>query len=49
MQEINGGDCNQVTAFVHIILSAIIIKSGFLHVKCSKRVDLSLEYIIKIN
>lgn len=49
MQEINGGDCKQVTAFVYIILSVIIIKSGVLYVKCSIGVDLLLEYIIKIN
>jgi len=49
MQEINGDDCKQVTSFVYIILSAIIIKSGVLYVKYSKGVDLLLEYIFKIN
>lgn len=49
MQEINGGDCKQVTAFVYIILSVIIIKSGVLFVKCSIGVDLLLEYIIKMS
>ena len=49
MQEINGGDCKQVTSFVYIMLSAIIIKSGVLYVKCSIVVDLLLECNVKIN